>query len=446
MPDPPFRVIVIGAGPTGLYVGRALYEAKIDFIILEKAPPTFRERGNHLLIWPHTARLLHQIGLYDEAKRRSYKLASKRDMLSDGRTLNDYPIWQTLEDSHGYPMMPLQRCELLEILYEGLPNRKEVIKTGAKVTKIEAIDDGVQVHLEDGTVETGSVVIGADGIHGITRTYVKEMALKQNLSPPDNAPAEILTTSHFYSIYAEGPNKFGIESGVFFETRKTGMAIQLGTNTDMLRLIMYKKLPQPLTEQVQYTRQQMEEFAEEFFDMGAAPGVKLGDIWPDVYKDSARLVNQEEGFAGLWHTDRVVLTGDAAVTSSSVNGLGVNCGLHSTALLASELQKVYASSDGNPSAASLEAAFARYQRFRAKELRRIYDYGYMSMRQMTWDSWTDWFIDRFVKPWMPMNKFVNAYAVPMVRNGQILTYVPFKGFEGPVRWRWYPDACADHKS
>ncbi|KAJ8132105.1 hypothetical protein O1611_g1518 [Lasiodiplodia mahajangana] len=439
MQNPQFRVVIIGAGPTGLYMAHALHAAKIDFIILEKSPPTFWERGNHLLIWPHTARLLDQIGLYEDAKRRAYKLVSKHDMLSDGRTLSHYPIWQRLEESHGYPIMPLQRCELLEVLYENLPNRKKVIRTAARVTKIEDTEDGVQVHLADGTVETGSVVIGADGTHSMTRTYIRDLALKQNLEPPNASTTEIPTTSHFYSIYGEGPNTLGIESGVFFETRQTGMGIQMGTNGEMLRLILYKKLPHPTEGRVEYTRQQMEEVAESLFDMSAAPGFKLREVWPHINKDSARLVSQEEGFAERWHTDRVVLTGDAAVTSSSVNGLGVNCGLHSTALLASELQKVYASSNGNPSAASLEAAFSRYQRFRARELKRIYDYGYSSLRQMTWDSWTDWFIDRVVKPWVPMNTFMNAYMIPMVRNGQILTYLPFKAIDAPVPWRWNPD-------
>lgn len=157
------------------------------------------------------------------------------------------------------------------------------------------------------------------------------------------------------------------------------MGIQLGTNVDMVRLVLYKKLPQPLSMRVEYTRQQMEGFAKSFFDMSAAPEVIIRDIWPDINKHSARLVSQEEGFAERWYTDRVVLTGDAAVTSFSVNGLGVSCSLRSTALLASEPRKVV-SSNANPDSASLKKAFVRYQRFRTRELERIYDFSYMSMR------------------------------------------------------------------
>lgn len=100
----------------------------------------------------------------------------------------------------------------------------------------------------------------------------------------------------------------------------------------------------------------MEDFAESFLDISTALEVTIRDIWPDINKDPARLVIQEEAFAERLPTDRVVLIGDAAVTSSSVNGLGGNCGLHSIALLANELQKVVAS-NANPDSASPEKAF-----------------------------------------------------------------------------------------
>jgi 2-polyprenyl-6-methoxyphenol hydroxylase-like FAD-dependent oxidoreductase len=98
MQDQPFRVIVIGAGPAGLYLARALGAAKIDYVVLERASSTFLERGNHLLLFPHTIRLLHQIGLYDDAKKRSYKLRRKIDMTKSGYVLSDYAMWHLLEE------------------------------------------------------------------------------------------------------------------------------------------------------------------------------------------------------------------------------------------------------------------------------------------------------------------------------------------------------------
>lgn len=93
----PFRVIIIGAGPTGLYMAKALTAADIDFVVLERGPKDFRERGNHLVILPHTARLFDQLGLFEEAKKRTYDLHSKIEMTRTGRVLSNFSVWDDLE-------------------------------------------------------------------------------------------------------------------------------------------------------------------------------------------------------------------------------------------------------------------------------------------------------------------------------------------------------------
>ncbi|CAG9996256.1 unnamed protein product [Clonostachys byssicola] len=439
MQDQPFRVIVIGAGPAGLYLARALGAAKIDYVVLERALSTFLERGNHLLLFPHTVRLLHQLGLYDEAKKRSYRLRRKVDITKSGYVLSDYSMWDLLEERHGYPTLPIQRYDVLEMFYKSIPNKEHLIKTGAKVTSINETDQGVEVELEDGTVETGSVVIGADGVHGMTKKYIEEAVSRAATEATDTPRFDIPTTSQYYSIYAEGTNTKKIPSGIFYETRDTGRAIQLGADDDTLRIVLYRKLPQQMAGPVSYTAEQTEEVAEALFDMAVAPGVTLGEIWPDFHKHTARLVNQNEGFTKYWHTDRVVITGDATVCTSSVNGLGVNCGLHSSVALANQLQQAVFSSAGNPSTESLRKAFARYQYIRERELKAIYIQAYSSMRQLTWDSWKDWFIDRFLRRWIGSDFFVRKYLNPLVCKGQILSYVPFEGVAALLPWKWTPE-------
>lgn len=169
---------------------------------------------------------------------------------------------------------------------------------------IKETDQGVAVELEDGTVETGSVVIGANGVHGMTKKYIEEAMSKNTTEATDTTLFYTPTASQYYSIYAEGTNTKKIPSGIFYETRDTGRAIQLGTDNDKLRIVMYRKLPQQMAGPVPYTAEQMEEFAEALFDMSVAPGVSLGEIWPDFHKHTARLVNQHEGFAKHWHTGR----------------------------------------------------------------------------------------------------------------------------------------------
>lgn len=74
-------------------------------------------------------------------------------------------------------MWPVERTDILRILYENLPD-KSLVKTRVKITDIKQFPDRVEVLLEDGTVEIGDMIIGADGVHTTTRDYMWAHAAK----------------------------------------------------------------------------------------------------------------------------------------------------------------------------------------------------------------------------------------------------------------------------
>ncbi|RYP03592.1 hypothetical protein DL764_005053 [Monosporascus ibericus] len=97
MADASFRVIIIGAGPTALYMAHALVAANIDFVLLEQQSSVVRHQGALIILWPHSARLLDQLGLYEDVKRRSYTMHSKADLLTNGRVMTSFPMWEKIE-------------------------------------------------------------------------------------------------------------------------------------------------------------------------------------------------------------------------------------------------------------------------------------------------------------------------------------------------------------
>ncbi|KAI0206448.1 hypothetical protein F4808DRAFT_120031 [Astrocystis sublimbata] len=254
---------------------------------------------------------------------------------------------------HGYPMLPLLRRDLLNVLYQQLPNNDTAVRFGAEVTDCQVSDSGVYVHLVDGTIEEGSVVVGADGTHSRVRKVMEVLQMKEH-----RCTAETVMAANYQSIYVTGSNRLGIQAGVFFEMRGSDIAANLVTSPTTLMLILYRRLTTPVSTHTQYTSAQMDEFAASFFDINIAPGIKFGDIWDNFDKSSARLVNQEEGVAKLWYHDRIVLLGDSAHRMTSISGLGVNVGLHSAALIASELQNCLASNK-TPDTVVLSQLFER---------------------------------------------------------------------------------------
>ena len=62
-------------------------------------------------------------------------------------------------------------------LYEGLPDRSK-IHTSKSLERIEHTETGVRVHLADGSIEEGDIVIGTDGVHSKCRTQMWDYASK----------------------------------------------------------------------------------------------------------------------------------------------------------------------------------------------------------------------------------------------------------------------------
>lgn len=67
------------------------------------------------------------------------------------------------------------RQALVSHLYEGLPD-KSYIHTNRRLERIEHTETGVCIHLADGSVEVGDMVIGADGVHSLVRQLMWDYA------------------------------------------------------------------------------------------------------------------------------------------------------------------------------------------------------------------------------------------------------------------------------
>lgn len=90
-------VIIVGAGPVGLYIGNALALANIKFVLLEKKASVVNYSGELIFTWPQTVRLLDQIGLYESLKRASVPIHAKNRVFGDdGRLLTTCHFWDSM--------------------------------------------------------------------------------------------------------------------------------------------------------------------------------------------------------------------------------------------------------------------------------------------------------------------------------------------------------------
>ncbi|KAL4804211.1 FAD/NAD(P)-binding domain-containing protein [Aspergillus unguis] len=427
-----FRVVIVGAGPVGLYLAHTLFLANIDFIILERNRTVLRESGQIIVVWPQSMRLLDQIGLAKSVMDQGIAFHGKKRVYGrDGGVFTSSDPYTVHQWTHGYVFKPILRTKLVRLLYDSLPSRERRIKTSAGITNITTGDAGVQVHLQDGTVEHGSIVIGADGVHSQTRSIM------QSLAGNDQNPM----VPSFNGIFGRASNlKLGIGEAFLWESRGGGTVIQAFATKESVNFATLTAVPdtgKPV--QQRYSAEEMEAHAVSIGHVAVAPGIRFRDLWAHADKSSCMMLNQEEGLLGKWYHGRIVLVGDAVYKTTSVNGLGLTLGMHSAAALANELQALV-EVEPRPTEKELQWAFSRYQTAREGEVQWLWKDGYGMIRELSTDAWRNWLYAKIVLPWWDLECFAWGLVVALliVSHGQVLQYVPFKENKGVVAWRNAP--------
>lgn len=247
----PFRVIIVGGGPNGLALAHALHQAGIDYTLLERSPVTPTpnnnndEDGTSLVLWPHSARILDQLGLLRRVQRLSCPLRTRQTHRADGTPCPNSSdnVFARAKHDHGRPCMLISRAALLGLLWETLPGREAHVCPGKEAVSVETHAAGVRVTCADGSVEEGSVVVGCDGTHGFVRRAVADLRaekkrlarrrLSLGLSGGDGR-ADRAVQARYYGLVGSAPLLDGLEPGVCYETHgdATGKTFQVLVGED----------------------------------------------------------------------------------------------------------------------------------------------------------------------------------------------------------------------
>ncbi|KAI1258670.1 hypothetical protein F5Y18DRAFT_412402 [Xylariaceae sp. FL1019] len=423
-----FRVIVLGAGPVGLYTAHALAAAGIDFVVLERQPEVVGYRGAVIFLWPPFLRLLDQLGMYDAITKVGTQMHGKADFTYKDEPLNRLTLFESLEEKLGYLSIACSRNQLVRVLYENLPGHKTKVRTSAEAKEIENLKDGVKVHLADGTTVDGSIVIAADGVHSLARSFI------QRSTAPSGSKPETPMVASFMSIFGRShPGDKEVELGWFAESHGPGVASQSVRCKDALYYTVLAPLPKPTTDRRRFTAEELEKLATSLSETTIFPGIRLKELWSSRDKQNISLLHQEEGGADRWYHGRTVIVGDAAHKMTSVNGQGALQGVLSATNLVNCL---YATLRKNPSpnTEELEAAFDKYQNARQRYVQAVCQFGYERTRIITWADPKIQATDLEETPLRTVEVDVGTRLMPQMVGCDILDFVPFESKNGTIPW------------
>ncbi|CAG8981713.1 hypothetical protein HYALB_00012865 [Hymenoscyphus albidus] len=169
----PIRILIIGAGISGLATALALYHknqkhpnlASFRITILESTP-VLQEIGAGIQILPNSSRYLVEWGL----EGMSWEGDIRR-----GGILNEESVMHVkLGDRHWF----IHRANYQQILYHAVLEAGIEILLNHRVRNISSTNGKPTVHFQDGRSMDADLVIGADGIHSETRNFVLGQEIK----------------------------------------------------------------------------------------------------------------------------------------------------------------------------------------------------------------------------------------------------------------------------
>lgn len=292
----------VGGGLAGLTLANYLARQGREPTIVEQAPG-WRASGYGIGLWDDGLTVLTELGLIDSAREHAADPTTFAVRATGGRLLTrtTLPQDQTL-------LLAIYRADLHATLRDRVPTGW--IRMDTSPQQIDEHADGVTVTFDDRTEEF-DLVVGADGIHSTVRNQCfDDWTLREY-------------DTYIWSVWA--PQDVDIEQDMVsvWGPGSEGFVARVGDRVGVNLAVRLTHPPEPPARD--HLRRQAE-------TIGWQLPALLDGTDDDPFFDRVR-----DASCNRWHSNRVVLIGDAAHAVHPISGMGASLALQDARVLAQEL-------------------------------------------------------------------------------------------------------------
>lgn len=312
--------LVIGGGIAGPAAAMALHKAGIEAVVYEAHATSADGTGAFLTLATNGVNALRTLGADEPATTAGFATTANTMWSGTGKRLGTAAVSMTLADgTTGYT---LKRADLYKALHDQAAGRGIRIEHGKRLVAAEPTRDGVRAKFADGTSADGDILVGCDGIHSTVRPSIDP-----------NAPAPSYAGLINLGGYVRGV-RTGAEPGtyhmIFGKRAFFGYAVAPDGE-----VWWFANVPEP-TEPARgsligTSTSQWRQRLTGLFAGDAGPAAEL--IRATGHDLAASPVHAMPHLP-TWHTDRIIVIGDAAHAPSPTSGQGASLAIEDAVLLA----------------------------------------------------------------------------------------------------------------
>jgi 2-polyprenyl-6-methoxyphenol hydroxylase-like FAD-dependent oxidoreductase len=341
------KALIIGGGVAGPVTAMALQRAGIEAAVYEAHVPTDGEAGSYLTVATNGLDALRAIGADGPVLAAGFPTPTNLLLAATGRRLGAVSNGGVLAD--GTVSHTIRRARLYQALDDEAAARGIRVEHGRRLVGAEPTPGGgVTATFADGGTATGDLLVGADGVHSVTRRLLDPAA-------PEGRYVGLVN----FGGYTPGAGD-GVEPGawhmIFGRRAFFGYVADPAGGT-----VWFANVPRPAVtpaERAATSADQWRRGLVELFSGDAGPAVRLieaGEL--ELAADNTHDLQT----VPTWHRGPMVIVGDAAHAPSPTSGQGASMAAEDGVVLAQCLRDL----------PSVPEALAAYEHRRRARVERI---------------------------------------------------------------------------